>query len=289
MWVLLFTILLFSFLYLKLLNQDLSFVQKNFQNYYKVIPRANKLYNDIVRLNSKLLVGSSNFELSQYKFFTDLVYALLESAKLYGTGINQFLPEIKKALITDIRFERKIQKELGGGFFQMLIVQCFGLIFIYSFHTQMNKIFEYEQYSFVLFLSGLGFISYLIGFLCLKIKIFSLFEQYLKSIYRVRALLFARIPLSQVHKESMIESLPDDKDLAPLRERLIALLVNMKTTGELDKADLEMIIEEAWFVGEFKFENFIKYLSAFKLFIIVFFFLSGFMMILTESLESLAV
>jgi hypothetical protein len=289
MWILLIIITLFSFLYIKLIEHDCGYLGKNFIEVFKAIHLANNLYLQIVDLDTQILKGKTNFELSEYKFFTGLINTLLESAKLHGTGIREYLPEIKKALVSDIRFEKKIKNELLGGVFQMITVQCFGIVFVYFYHTQLTKAFEFDDYILTIALAGTGFFLYFLGFIFLKHRTFSKLAKYFKSFYKTRILLFARVPISKIHKSANIEELPGDKELQPLKFRALNTLVNLKSTGELCRDDMDIIIEELWFAGEFKFETFVKHLAALRLFIIVFFFLSGFMLTLIQSLETLAV
>jgi hypothetical protein len=267
----------------------MDFVYTVLIRHFRTHLKANQLYLELVNLNNLLLKGSSNFNLSQYKFFTELAYVLLESSRTHGTGINLYLPEIKKALINDMRFEKKIKREFAGGLMQMLIVQSFGIIFMASFHIQLKKDFILSDYTVVFLLSFVGLIVYLVGSVLMRVKTFSRFEKYLKSLYQARILLFANVPIRKIHEQVDIQGLPIDKNLFPLKERFLSLIENIKKSGELDRADMDMLIEEVWFIGELKFEDFVKHLAAFKLFIIVFFFMSAFMLILIQSLESLAV
>lgn len=276
-----------SILLVKLLNWDFKFQSNLLKDFYG-IKKANELYSQLLYLNTRLLKGSTNFELAQYKFFTEVIGILLKSSKSYGTKIGVFLPEIKKALINDIRFEKKIRSEFYGGLFQMFLVLSFGVIFTLSLEFQLSKPLSLGDYTLAITLSCLGFFLYLLSFVLVKEFIFKGVETYLMVLYRVKVLIYAKIPLSSVQSEAEVSSLSGDKALAPLKQRLYLILENIKEMGRVDEADVNMLLEEMWFVADLKFEKFIKYLSGLKLFIIVFFFLSSFLIILVQSLESLA-
>ena len=240
-------------------------------------------------MNEQLLNCGSTFKLPKYKFFTNLVDELLFSMKQFGTNINSFLPEIKKALISDMRFEMKIRREFQGAIFQMFFVQIFGIIFITSMHIQLSRDFILEEYLPSLILQVIGYSLFIIIFSIIKVKTFKDLDSYISSLYQIRILTCANIPLKDIHNRVGLNELKEDKLLSPIKKRIFQIMSQIKNTGHLSQDDIETTIEEIWFINEFKFEQFLRHLSALKLLVIVIFFLSSFMLILLQVLESLAV
>jgi hypothetical protein len=249
--------------------------------------QGNLLFEQLMRLGSFSGRGNEKYELSQYKFFTKIVESLLSSLVKYGTNLHEYLPKIKKALINDLRFEKKIKSELFGGLFQMITVQAFCFIFIGCLYVQLNLSISISSLIIPIALQVIGYIVFVCGFLFIKKKMFSPLEKYIETFYLISTLLFAKIPLGRIHEECKISSLPGKKELEVFKQRVSIIFQEIKRCGSVQEQEMEISIEELWFLFEFKFDSFLKHLATLKLVIIVFFFLSSFMLILMEVLGGL--
>ncbi len=248
---------------------------------------GNALFEQLMILGSLGHRGKNNIELKRYKFFTKIVDSLMTSSVQYGTSVHEYLPKIKKALVSDLRFEKKLKNELLGGLFQMATVQVFSFIFVMCLFYQLNIRFRIIDLWFPLCLQAAGYILLVTLFYVIKKRTFSSVERYIETFYLVSSLLFARLPLGKIHEQCKIDLLPSKRDLNIFKSRLSIIFQEIKRTGTIQDQEIDISIEELWFLVEYKFDTFLKHLAALKLVIIVFFFLSSFMVILMDVLSTL--
>ena len=275
--------ILFSIFFFWLCSKDVPF-QRLRINHAKA---ANRLYLELLSMNLYISKPSSGMILTEYKFFTELVNILLLSMREYGTNIFEFLPLIKKALVNDSRFERKIKSEFVGGILQMLIVQLSGGVLIYSFKTQLKLELSSYQYLAPFLIQIIGYISYFVTFYICKKKCFFTIERYFRSFYYARVLVSASVPMKTINERISIEDLSEERELISFKARLEGIFREIQLSGSFDGKDFEVIIEELWFLNEYKFETFLKYLNILKLVVIVIFFLGGFLLIMLQVLSTI--
>jgi hypothetical protein len=249
--------------------------------------QGNLLFEQLMRLGSFSSKGHEKSELSQYKFFTKIVESLQSSLVRYGTSLHAYLPKIKKALINDLRFEKKIKSELLGGLLQMVTVQAFCFIFVGCLYIQLSLSFTYSSLIVPLLIQALGYTLFIFIFFKIKKKMFAPLERYIETFYLISTLLFAKIPIGRIHEECKISTLPMNKELDIFKQRVSIIFQEIKRCGTIQEQEMEISIDELWFLFEYKFDSFLKHLAALKLIIIVFFFLSSFMLILMEVLGGL--
>ncbi len=281
-----FNITLFSilFIYLASLKDGSGLVVL-----HRYLPRqkeAKSLYREVILLSSQILKGDKKIELTKYKFFTALIDTLIISYQKLGLNIHEFLPGLKRALINDMRFEKKIHSELLGGIFQMLVTQLMGAFFVFSLRYQVDIRIELSDLVLPIFIQLAGYIVFLVLFFKVKISRFEPVESYLKAFYSLNVYLTTRFPVNKINEKINFDSLCSSKDLQIYKIRAADFLAQIKNSGSLGEDDVEMTIEELWFLQEYRFESFLKHLAAIKLFVLIFFFLSSFMLVILKVMSS---
>jgi hypothetical protein len=204
----------------------------------------------------------------------------MSSARLYGTPIQKTINEVKTALSKDIIFEKKINSSIGGGLYQMLLVATIGFSFLYITKVQLNLSFPLSELLNIILYQFIGITLFITLSFKLKSYHFSKLEHYIKSLYVIRSLNQANVPISRVYNKVCIDSLAETKRLKPFKERVLTILENIKSYGELGSENFEITINELWQSNEFQFDEFLSHLAALKLVILVIFFLGSFLYML---------
>jgi hypothetical protein len=240
---------------------------------------AQKLFSELIsfRVSNQ---SSKPFELPRYKYFTNIIEDLIRNTRLYGTPIHGLLSEVKTALSKDIVFEKKINSSIGGGIYQMLLVASIGFIFLYITKLQLKLVFPLMDLINILLFQTLGISLFLVLSFKLKMYHFSKLEHYIKSLYIIRSINLANVPISKVYDKVCIDSLSETKKLKPFKDRVLTILENIKNYGEGGGENFEITINELWQSNEFQFDEFLSHLAALKLVILVVFFLGSFLYML---------
>ncbi|MBF0299926.1 MAG: hypothetical protein HQK51_14470 [Oligoflexia bacterium] len=78
----------------------------------------------IVKSNANDLSGEviSLEEIPKYKFYTNLIFDLLELNQLYGANPKDILKSLKKGLLKDGEIDRKVAKEIRGTILNFFII-----------------------------------------------------------------------------------------------------------------------------------------------------------------------
>ena len=74
-----------------------------------------------------------------YKFYTSLVNEILFFQRELGGYPKKNFQVIKKALLGDLRFEKKVDKEMRGSFFQSLFLGVVTWLFISGSHKILGS------------------------------------------------------------------------------------------------------------------------------------------------------
>ena len=279
---------LFFFLFSNLLKVDHSKYLKFFSFIWESPKAGQHLYQNLIEFDLER-PNSRNFsDLSQYKFYTDLVKELLASAIRHGTTIKKFLPEIKQGLVKDIQYAKKINSFYLGGVYQIFLISIFGFIFIYVMENQLNISIKNESLILPVSLQVLGITFFTIGFFFLKkIKFFPLIR-YLKSFYKLRVLVDSGSSLKKIAQSISADSLSSAKDLVYFKKRIELQLQVIRNSGQLDRKEIELYINEMWQMLDFKFEEFSQELNVLKLLVLCFFSLSGYLLLLYQAFSQIS-
>lgn len=239
-----------------------------------------KLLRRLSELEAQLLakgqIGPT--DLLQYKFYTALTSRVLEYGRRYGTPLRSILLELREALGRDLQFERKILKELWGGFAQFVLIALVTWVFVFLSSSLLNLSLSPSVMGTMLFLQLIGFVSYYLIFEILQKRLFSIFAQLFSSYYTLLILTEASLSVRVSLQESGILSAFSikDKRFDFLFIRSRELLERWQTKGTPLKTELKEHIASLWGLEEETFLRFIKLLAGLKFLILCLFFLSAY-------------
>jgi hypothetical protein len=227
---------------------------------------------------SKIELG----ELSEYKFYTTLLRNLMAHSKQMGAPIKNTLFQLRKGIITDSQFEKKCQKDISGGLFQVLMISIFTwFFFIFSFATVERSV-PLSLAGMILFLQilGLALLIFLSNYL--KKRDLRPFNNKFCALYCLQAYHQVGVPYSEAVNRSKIWRAFEKKDRIQksLGERLIYLMESWRLGASGVKLGIEEVINEVWFQLEEVYLSLLKKISILKFFILVIFFLSAYFLIL---------
>lgn len=261
---------------------------------FSIIKKKLPFYGEIC-LGEDLLLGLQECEakvifglkilpkhLAKYKFYTDLLEQLFDSHRKMGIGVKKFIPEIRFALIGDIKFERKILSECIGAFLQFLIITLTTWSFVILSSSLVNIPLNLTIVFFMMLLqvAGLFLFFYLLKYL--KTKKFNKFNHAFKEIYLFSTFLDVGIPLNDVLERSEIltGSFMIHKAFNHLSTRTRKLIDRLKATGLSPKDEVHEIIQGLWYLQEETFIKFTKIIQVIKFGILAFFFLPAYFLYL---------
>lgn len=239
-----------------------------------------KLLRRLSELEAQLLakgqIGPT--DLLQYKFYTALTSRVLEYGRRYGTPLRSILLELREALGRDLQFERKILKELWGGFAQFVLIALVTWVFVFLSSSLLNLSLSPSVMITMFLLQLIGFVSYYLIFEILQKRLFSIFAQLFSSYYTLLILTEASLSVRVSLQESgilTVFSIKDKRfDFLFIRSR--ELLERWQTKGTPLKAELKEHIVSLWGLEEETFLRFIKLLAGLKFLILCLFFLSAY-------------
>lgn len=221
-------------------------------------------------------------KLPEYKFYTTLLRNLLAHSKQMGAPIKNTLFQLRKGIIADSQFEKKCQKGISGGLFQVLIISIFTWVFFFFSFSTVDRSFPLSLIGLILFLQVTGATLLLLLSNYLKKRDLRTFNQKFCALYCLQAYHQVGLPYSDAVNRSKIWGIFEQKDRVQnsLEERLNCLMENWRLGATGVKLGIEEAIDEVWFQLEEVYLSLLKKISILKFFILVIFFLSAYFLIL---------
>lgn len=238
-----------------------------------VVESAPKLVEFLVKTQTPSHSGSSP---PKYKFYSMLVEELISARVRYGAEVRSSLRDIRKALITDLREEKKIKEAMAGGIFQYIFMCCF----IWGFFTMAANILESKNWTqgseYILAWQLIGLFLLIILVQVQKKIIFAPFSRYFMMIYTFKVMLQASRPLNEIVKGIDLGRSEPSRDFSVFNERVQLLCRQMKEQGQLDSLEVDFLLSELWDHFEIQFIKFMKRLNGLKMLSILLFVLPSF-------------
>ena len=186
-----------------------------------------------------------------YKFYTSLVNEILFFQRELGGYPKKNFQVIKKALLGDLRFEKKVDKEMRGSFFQSLFLGVVTWLFISGSHKILGSKISIgaETLLSILCFQIMGVLLFQI--LCGKIKQkdFYYFDLYYDPLFRFFSLNHLDLPVGVVLEKSGLEVFDDDGPMnwKPVIKDLRNLIEKWKCHGVEIRNDLDGILKKFTF------------------------------------------
>jgi hypothetical protein len=157
--------------------------EKNpFQKEHK---NGEKLLSFLPNLEVKLGMGlkTTSDSIPRYKFYTGLLFHLLEVHQKRGISLKQILPELRLNLSKDLQFETKLRSNLLGGNLQFLAITVTTWFFI-IFSSEMAELpLNYADLLIILIIQILGVLVFNLALKKMKNHIFHKFSEAIERLY----------------------------------------------------------------------------------------------------------
>lgn len=255
---------------------------------FKKLPALNqgeKLFFKIFEIEEELYSGQipGVYNLYDYKFFSPLLFKLLEYARVFGLPPDCFIPRLRAYLSKDLRFEKEVKKLLIEGIAQFILIIIISWAFKYFASTMVSSPSEFPLEAILLQLAGP--ICFLGAYIYLKKKILGPFAVYFSAYYNLWALMKMGSSTTEVMGLSKILELKPTKGaLKPLHQKIIRPLKAWEQRGVPVLPLIELVIEELWEIYDQEFQKFQKILKVLSFLILAFFYLGAYFMLVWGTL-----
>ena len=231
-------------------------------------------------LEAKLAMGlkTTADSIPRFKFYTGLLFDLLEFHQKRGISLKHILPELRLNLTKDLQFEAKLQSGTLGGNLQFFVITLTTWGFIFFSSTMVDLPLDASNLLIILFVQFTGVLVFNLVLIKLKKHTFHKFSQAIERLYLFVSLVEIGMPVSQTLAESKVleGDLMQNKHFSPCASRLMTLVTRWKENGISPKVEACEIIRELWHSKDVSFERFLKHLEALKFIILAFFFLPAY-------------
>lgn len=248
-----------------------------------------KLLSFLPDLEAKLAMGLKTTiqSIPQYKFYTTLLFDLLEVHQKRGISLKYILPELRLNLIKDLQFESKLKSNLIGGNLQFFVITLttWGFIFFSSSMADLPLIFS--DLMIILIVQILGILVFNLALKKFKIHVFNKFSEAIERLYLFVSLVEIGMPVTQTLNESRVleGGLMKHKLFSQCASRFVTLVNRWKENGISPKIESQEIIKELWSLKENSFEQFNKGVDGLKFCVMAFFFLPAYFFYLYSIFE----
>lgn len=268
---------------------------------YRILHRCiNALKSTLIRvkdaqelsLQLQDLLAHPNFqlhtiELATFKFYTDLIKSLVKYSRQFGAPLSKSIKELLRALAKEEQALKQIWQSFSGGIAQFLVIVAITWGFIYSLELIINHHVSFPTILKVCVLQILGGFCYLVSFLLSYKREMGGFDQAFYTVYSVRSLLQAGLPLSMVLKQSQIQMFPNSKKFQYINTRIDYLTSHgLKQGGEV-LVPLTEVIGDLWELHTSSYQKFNKILMLIKFVLLVLFFVPSYLLVTFDLVSGL--
>ncbi len=242
--------------------------------------------------NQDLLFCSKGEKESEqgYKFYTGLVNEILFYKRELGGYQKKNFQVVKKALLGDIRFEKKVEKEMRGSLFQYICLGIITWVFIGGSHQILGEkiSMRLEVLLFILCFQLTGVLFYQVICEKLKKKDFYFFNLYYAPLFRFFSLIYLNLPVGMILEKSGFEVFyrKEPSDWRAVLEDLRGLIDRWKSQGGEVRSELNDIVEEVYFLRDLSFEKYKEKIQFLRLIFLGVFFLGPYLFYLSVLLSS---
>jgi hypothetical protein len=269
------------FTYLKKINEKNPFQKEQ--------KSGEKLLSFLPNLEAKLAMGlkTTTDSIPRYKFYTTLLFDLLEVHQKRGISLKNILPELRLNLIKDLQFETKLQSNLLGGNLQFFVITMTTWCFIFFSSSMADLPLKSSDLIIILMVQIFGILVFNIALRKFKNHMFHKFSEAIERLYLFVSLVEIGMPVSQTLAESRVleGGLMNHKLFSPCASRLVTLVNRWKENGLSPKIESQEIIKELWSLKENSFEQFNKGVDGLKFCVTAFFFLPAYFFYLYSIFE----
>lgn len=231
--------------------------------------------------------NGGSISLPQYKFFEPLMIELKSYQLKFGLAQSSILKNLRPWLSKDLQFEESNRKALMNSLMQFVLVSGFTWIFYFS---SLETLGDSTPTYPILILQFLGFVSFLFVYQRKKQMVFLGVEELFKRGFIFQSLKGVGLSMGEVLSKSRADQNFElkEKDLRRQGEYLIALCHKWTKEGHSIEQELNELLEELSFMREERARSFGLLIQAYRFIHLIFFFLSGYFLLVYGLIRQLA-
>jgi hypothetical protein len=220
----------------------ISRLQKGVSHFSPVYLQGQTLYNEIIGIRS------SEKSLSEYKFFDELIYEVLESSKRFGTPKDNAIFSIKKALMKDIQSEKKLTKLYSSSILTFLAASLITWVFSYYSSMALGRQLSFSFIIIAISWQLTGLVLFFFIYKKLNENTLRPFDRVFKSFYLLNLFIEISLPVGEILKTSKVSAIfvSKIKGIETLKERIVSLVEVREKQGANVKQDFRSLVEELW-------------------------------------------
>jgi hypothetical protein len=219
-----------------------------------------------------------SWDIPNYKYYSEIIYKLLNNSKKYGINLKKIINELKQKLILDIKLEEKICNEMISGFMQFFFVVLVTWFFIFVSKKMIEIPLSTSLAIIIIFLQLSGLISFYLSTKYLESYYFKSFNNVIKELIIFKSFLEISFPVNQALIVSNISNgeFSNDKSFENLYQFFTESITRLKMSGISPHNDLEIILNTIFDLQEEKMIKFQKQIAVFKFMHLALFFLMAY-------------
>lgn len=246
--------------------------------------RGQELLGLLPEVEMGLLTGKKSMpmHLPEYKFFTGLIYILLDNNRRLGMALRGVFHELRQNLALDLQFEGKLQDHSLGANAQFLAIALTTWAFI-LFSSQLAEVpLNHFILLFIFLLQASGIVLFNVLLKWLKRRTFNKFNRAISGLYLFGGLAEIGLSFGEVLRESQVmhSETWNHPPFLPCARRLSDLVARWKDKGASPLSGIREITGELWHLKEVSFVRFLKHLDLLKFAILSGFFLPAYFLYL---------
>lgn len=234
--------------------------------------RLRKEITTIIQSNGQV----KDFSVTTYKFYSNVVILLLKSQRTFGLSIELPLRFIRDELVLDLNFENKLISELKVSLFQFFLISFLTWCLIYFSSILLECSLNSSHLILILIIQICGFIIFFSGSFLKRNHTFKNYLELYSIIFHFLTFSEVGYPISKTITESNLFKLNrlKFKRFSEWLQNLESNVKKWQNQGVSINDELKILIKELAFLQEEDFCAFGRFLNAYKLLIIILFFLS---------------
>jgi hypothetical protein len=260
-------------IYKRLIKRNLVKIKFQYQHGKALLLNLSILEANIYRGN----LGDS-IDIPEYKYYSELIYKMLNNSKKYGINLKKIINEIKQKIILDIKLEEKICNEFISGFIQFFFIVLVTWFFIFVSKKMIEIPLTNSLILMILIFQMSGLISFYFSTKYLEKYYFKSFNNVIKELIIFKSFLEISFPLNQalIHSNISNGEFSKDKLFEHLYQFFTESITRLKMSGISPHADLEIILNSIFDLQEEKMIKFQKQIAVLKFMHLALFFLMAY-------------
>lgn len=226
-----------------------------------------------------------------YKFFNNILAQFIGISRKYGIFPKKNILSLRRAVLRDFEFEKKLLKEIHNGIFQMIFMAAliWGLILVFKIYYPQG--FTFSTFSVIATLHCLGLLWVIFPTLWRKKRRFSIYFPLFESLYQFQGLYLSGVPYQKTIEQSQVNQVLNNKRSGPLGLiplRMEKMMKMWREKGMGIEEHIQEAIEELWSNLEGDYQAFQREFLIIRFIGLVIFYLLSYFIFLGRILSSLS-